>query len=185
MHQKRFAKGVYSLLPYLIEVFESHAVRHHAKWYRKFNYESDAVGREENLEILLIDIFAMLILTLPAWATLMWFNLWAGIVFISVFFIHRFLWNTIHRQMHIPEKVVFRNWGIYRFLARHHFLHHQDSKKNFNVVFPLADVLFGSVGKPQFKDVREMLRLGHLLPRLARTQRTLHRQGLPLLGANH
>jgi len=102
MHQKRFTKGVYRFLPYLVEVFESHAVRHHAKWYRKFDYEPDSVGREENLEILLIDIFAMLLLTMPAWATLMWFNLWGGIVFISVFFIHRFLWNTIHRHMHIP-----------------------------------------------------------------------------------
>jgi len=185
MHQKRFAKGVYSLLPYLVEVFESHAVRHHAKWYRKFDYEPDSVGREENLEILLIDVFAMLLLTMPAWAILMWFNLWGGIVFISVFFIHRFLWNTIHRQMHIPEDVIFRNWSVYRFLARHHFLHHRNAKKNFNVVFPLTDVFFGSVGVPKLKDVREMLRLGHLLPRSARTQRSLHRLGLPVLGANH
>lgn len=185
MHQKRFSKGVYSFLPYLVEVFESHAVRHHAKWYRKFDYEPDTAGREENLEILLIDVFAMLLLTMPAWATLMWFNLWGGITFISVFFIHRFLWNTIHRQMHIPENVIFRNWSAYRFLARHHFLHHQNAKKNFNVVFPLTDVFFGSVGVARLKDVREMLRLGHILPRSARTQRSLLRLGVPVLGANH
>lgn len=185
MHQKRFAKGIYSLMPYLIEVFESHAVRHHAKWYRKFDYEPDSIGREENLEILLIDIFAMLIFTMPAWGILMWFNPWGGVIFIGVFFVHRFLWNTIHRQMHIPEDVIFRNWGTYRFLARHHFLHHQNAGKNFNVVFPLSDVLFGSVGVAKLKDVREMLRLGHIMPRSARTQKSLIRLGFPLLGANH
>ncbi|MGZ5054560.1 MAG: hypothetical protein ACXWAT_06405 [Methylobacter sp.] len=184
MHQKRFSKGVYRFSSYLLEVFESHAVRHHVKWYRKFDYEPDAVSREENLEILLVDIFAMLLLTMPAWATLMWFNLWGGIAFIGVFFIHRFFWNTIHRQMHMPEDVIFRNWSVYRYLARHHFLHHQNAAKNFNVVFPVTDAFFGSVGKAKFKDVREMLRLGHLMPRSAHAQNSLKRQGMPLLGAN-
>ncbi|MDQ7089261.1 MAG: hypothetical protein Q9M50_01240 [Methylococcales bacterium] len=176
MHHKKFPERVYDRMPYLLEVFESHAVRHHSIWYRKFDYEPDPIGREENLEILLVDIFAMLLLTLPAWATLMWFNPLAGIIFISMFFIHRFLWNTIHRQMHIPKDVIFRNWKIYRFLARHHFIHHQDMGKNFNVVFPLTDTLFGTVGKANKSDIREMLRLGYLLPRSTRIQNKFQAQ---------
>lgn len=171
-------------MPYLVEAFESHAVRHHAKWCRKFNYEPDSIGREENLEILLVDIFAMLLLTMPAWGALMWFNLWGGIIFISVFFAHRFLWNTMHRQMHIPEDVIFRNWGAYRFLAGIISSIIGTPGKTLMWSF-LTDVLFGSVGVAKLKDVREMLRLGHIMPRSARTQRSLYRLGLPLLGANH
>ncbi len=185
MHKKSFLKSVYRIAPYLLEVFESHAVRHHSIWYREFDYEPDPLGRQENLKVLFIDVLAMLLLTSVIWVFLLWFNLLSGIIFISVFFIHRFLWNTIHTQMHIPEDVIFRNWKIYRFLARHHFLHHQDTRINFNVVAPLADSLLGTVGKPRLKDIREMLRLGYLLPRSERIQKQFQRQGIPILGANH
>lgn len=171
MHKKNFPESVYKVAPYLLEVFESHAVRHHTIWYRKFDYESDPVGKEENLRILWVDIFAMLLLTSVVWLPLMWFDVIGGVIFVSTFFLHRFLWNTIHVQMHIPEDVFFRNWKIYRFLARHHFIHHQDTNKNFNVVVPLSDNLLGTVGKAEFKDIREMLRLGYILPRSERIKK--------------
>ena len=185
MHNKFFPKRAYDLMPYLIDVFESHAVRHHAIWYRKFDYEPDPVGHNENLKILYLDLFSMLLVTSPVWGALMWFNTAAGIFYIGLFFLHRFLWNTLHCQMHIPEDVFFRKWGVYRYLARHHFLHHQDTKKNFNVVFPLADALIGTKATANMADIREMLRLGYLLPRSKRVQQYFQQQGIPVLGANH
>ncbi len=185
MHKKNFPESVYTLMPYLIEVFESHAVRHHSIWYRKFDYEPDPIGKEENLRILWLDVFAMIFVTSVVWLPLMWFDVLSGILFVCAFFIHRFLWNMIHLQMHIPKDVVFRHWKLYRFLARHHFLHHQDTNKNFNVVAPLADSLLGTVGKAEFKDIREMLRLGYLLPRSKRIQNRFQEQGIPVLNANN
>jgi hypothetical protein len=67
--------------------------------------------------------------------------------------------------MHIPKQAFFRNWGAFQFLARHHFMHHEQVDKNFNVVFPLADFVLGSVARPTLGNVREMMRLGYLAPR--------------------
>jgi len=174
MHKKRLPKWVYRASPYILDVFEAHAVRHHATWYKEFDYEPDPVGREENLDIKWTETFVILACLLPLLATMAWlFPLGCGI-FLAVAILHNRLWNVLHRQMHIPQQTFFKNWGVYHFLARHHFMHHQQVGKNYNIVFPLADFVLGSVARPTISDRKEMLRLGYLAPRSEAARKLVH-----------
>lgn len=175
MHRKRLPKWVYRACPYILDTFQAHAVEHHGIWYREFDYEPDDHGREHNLDIKIRHTIVMILALAPIFVPLIWFFPLGGTILLAVSVIHNRMWNMLHRQMHIPKKVIYRNWPMFRFLARHHFMHHQRSTKNYNVVFPMFDYLFGSVAKPRFRDIREMLRLGYVKPKTARSQALLER----------
>ena len=86
---------------------------------------------------------------------------WQGAaVFVGAMCFHHWMWNTIHLEMHKPQQRVFSTWRIYKFLARHHWLHHRYRDKNFNVVFPLADYVLGTSAPIKAVDAEHMRRLG-------------------------
>ena len=167
MHRRRFPKSWYKKVPYLQLIFFDHAVRHHHRYYKDFDYEADPVGKLhglyiENRETIIMASIAMLFL-----APVFLFASPLGVTaFLIVGIAHNKLWNAVHDQMHIPEhNHWFRDTALYRWLARHHFMHHVDTRNNLNVVFPLVDFIVGAVAKPELKDIREMYRLGYLVPR--------------------
>jgi sterol desaturase/sphingolipid hydroxylase (fatty acid hydroxylase superfamily) len=55
------------------------------------------------------------------------------------------VYEYMHWCMHLPKKRDIERSGIYFRLNGHHLLHHRYMKKNFNVVFPLADLLLGTL----------------------------------------
>ena len=73
---------------------------------------------------------------------------------------------AIPQQNSSPFVVVGPRLGLevplYRFLARHHVMHHRQTGTNFNVVLPLADYIVGTVAKPKETDIAEMKRLGYV-----------------------
>lgn len=167
MHRKRFSPWVYRAFPDLKAQFHNHAVLHHATYYKQFDHEPSPEGKYFNLRILAPDTLRILIAFSPILLLLAMFvsTVSAGVLLIMIVG-HNLTWNAIHLQMHIPErKAWFRNTATYLFLARHHFMHHQRTGKNYNVVLPIADFILGSATKPKISDVREMLRLGYVKPR--------------------
>lgn len=168
MHRKRLPKWVYRVSAYILETFEAHAIRHHGIWYKEFDYEPDPQGREFNLDITLSETLVMIVCLSPVLGLFLWFFPWGCAVLLGVTLLHNQLWNLLHRQMHIPKDVFFRDWKLFHYLARHHFMHHRQTNRNYNVVFPLFDYIFRSVAKPELGDVREMLRLGYLQPKTDR-----------------
>lgn len=54
-------------------------------------------------------------------------------------------YEYMHWCMHIPRKRQIERSGIFFRLNGHHLLHHRYMHKNFNVVFPLFDLLFGTL----------------------------------------
>lgn len=54
-------------------------------------------------------------------------------------------YEYIHWCMHLPKKRQLEMSWIFRRLNGHHLLHHRYMQKNFNVVFPLADLLLGTL----------------------------------------
>jgi sterol desaturase/sphingolipid hydroxylase (fatty acid hydroxylase superfamily) len=58
--------------------------------------------------------------------------------------------------MHKPEDRFFAHWPAYKFLARHHYLHHRYPNKNFNVVFPLADYVLRTNARASDADLEGM-----------------------------
>ena len=189
MHRRILPAYIYTIIPYFTETFEAHAVRHHRKWYKTFNSETNLIGKEENLKILLVDTVVILIGTAPIWVLLQWLSPLCGFIYPVMVFLHNRLWGLLHRQMHIPGDVFFKNWAVYRFLARYHFMHHQMTYTNFNVVFPLADLFMRRIAKPRIRDIREMLRLGLLSPRARRgranSEKRLSLNGTPVSIRSH
>jgi len=54
-------------------------------------------------------------------------------------------YEYIHWCMHLPRKRNVERSGIFFRLNGHHLLHHRYMHKNFNVVFPLADLCLGTL----------------------------------------
>ena len=54
-------------------------------------------------------------------------------------------YEYIHWCMHIPRQRNIERSGIFFRLNGHHLLHHRYMGKNFNVVFPLADAVLGTL----------------------------------------
>ncbi|MEY2664284.1 MAG: hypothetical protein RIT04_92 [Candidatus Parcubacteria bacterium] len=58
------------------------------------------------------------------------------------------VYEYIHWCMHLPKpaqrRLLEQSWVFYR-LKGHHLLHHRHMNTNFNVVFPFADWLFGTL----------------------------------------
>jgi len=174
MHKKVLPEWIYRKYPSIFkDVFEGHAIRHHGIWYRQFDFEPHPEGREDNIKFRPVEIITALILFLPIDFLFLNISPLATVTFVVMLLIHAYTWNTIHSQMHLPKKVFFADWGIFRWLAIHHYLHHQLTNKNYNIVFPLADYILGTKIKPRKRDLRELLRLGYLKPRTIRTEMRL------------
>ncbi len=72
-------------------------------------------------------------------------NLWVWVGAASGTAIYYGIYEYIHWCMHLPkDRTVERSW-LYRRLNGHHLLHHRYMHKNFNVVFPLADLCLGTL----------------------------------------
>jgi sterol desaturase/sphingolipid hydroxylase (fatty acid hydroxylase superfamily) len=84
------------------------------------------------------------------------FPLIGAVIFPLVVALHHLIWNQVHLEMHKPEKRFFAEWRIYKFMARHHFLHHRHPDKNFNVAFPIGDWIFGTVARADEDDEETM-----------------------------
>jgi hypothetical protein len=54
-------------------------------------------------------------------------------------------YEYMHWCMHLPRKRYLERCGIFFRLNGHHLLHHRYMHKNFNVVFPLADLCLGTL----------------------------------------
>lgn len=170
MHRKSLPERFYQASSYILATFEAHAVRHHARWYKAFDYEPDQLGREENLNIPMKETILLLVSAFPLWAPIFLFSTYGGSIFLLTALAHNRLWGIFHRQMHIPQDVFYKDWGGFRFLAINHFMHHQDTRRNYNVVFPFADFLFRTKARPARADIRELLRLGYIKPRSGTVQ---------------
>jgi hypothetical protein len=81
-------------------------------------------------------------------------------------------YEYMHWCMHLPRKRNVERSGIFFRLNGHHLLHHRYMGKNFNVVFPLADLCFGTLllrSKIHFKQA-EGPSVPDVQPRLPRPQ---------------
>ena len=66
-------------------------------------------------------------------------------------------YEYMHWCMHLPRKRSLERSGIFFRLNGHHLLHHRYMGKNFNVVFPLADLCLGTLllrSRIQFKQAQ-------------------------------
>jgi hypothetical protein len=169
MHRKLLPRWVYRVNPDMDLQFHNHAVLHHGTYYRVFDHEPSREGKYFNLRILPADTLRLFVVFSPLVVPLALFvSLYSAATLLIMVAAHNMVWSAVHVQMHVPESArFFSDTAYFRFIARHHFMHHQRMGKNYNVVIPIADFIMGSATKPSVSDVREMLRLGYLRPRTA------------------
>jgi hypothetical protein len=130
-------------------VFTSHAVEHHSQYRQHFHDDPMPPGEDRGIRL---NVREGLIESLPVVIALAPFSTIGAVMFPSVVCLHHCIWNQIHLEMHQPQKRFFANWSAYKFVARHHFLHHRHPDKNFNVAFPIGDWLFGTVARVTDED---------------------------------
>jgi hypothetical protein len=139
---------VYRLAPYLEHAYRNHAVLHHRVFYSVYDDEPDEDGRELNLRFHVRDNVAANLFLAPLHALYLLLNPLGSLALVLLITAYMFAWNALHVEMHIPSNRWYFRHGVFRFLNRHHFLHHVRPHRNFNVVLPLADYLIGTVARP-------------------------------------
>lgn len=138
-------------------MFEAHALVHHRHYSEIFSDEPVARGEDEEIRL---TVRKAPIKAAPFAAPIALVSWEGAVTFVAVVVFHHWAWNKIHLEMHKPEQRVFSTWLIYRFLARHHCLHHRHVNRNFNVVFPLADYVLGTAVRVNEGDLAYLERSG-------------------------
>jgi hypothetical protein len=148
-------------LPARERIFKSHAVEHHGQYRKDFHDDPLPPGEDRGIRLnqaegLLEALPLSLVFCLIAWASGLTTFYVAAIIWPLVVILHHTIWNQIHLEMHQPKGRFFANWKAYKFVARHHFLHHRYPDKNFNVAFPVGDFLCGTIAHPSAADWEAM-----------------------------
>ncbi len=68
--------------------------------------------------------------------------LWPGVAAMALYYT---AYESFHWVMHVPRERWIEKTAAFRFLDRHHRLHHLFQYRNFNVVLPVADFLLGTL----------------------------------------
>lgn len=125
--------------------FRRHTLEHHAHRRAPGHYHAEC---EEEKQYHLFETSYMpvvLLLNLPYYGLFYWtLGQWgaAGAVLGSALYLCTY--EILHWAMHVRNGFPFRNHAWFRFLSEHHRRHHRRARINYNVVCPLADLLFGT-----------------------------------------
>ncbi|HEY4486873.1 MAG TPA: hypothetical protein VJB70_04045 [Candidatus Paceibacterota bacterium] len=163
MHRRVLPQFVYNLFPMLEQLFRAHVFEHHHHFYKQFNYEPDPYGRNINIKIAHIHTVIAIVGYAPFLLLFAWLvSPIPPLIFAGIILLHRVLWNIIHKEMHQPQHPHWTYNELYMSLARHHYLHHKNNDRNFNIVIPFADYLLGRNIHATKEQVTEMKRMGYL-----------------------
>lgn len=154
MHNNKFK---WTRLWFFNKIYNEHKFLHHRLYYKKFDNEPNQYGRELNIELgLTVNISIMVAILIPV----AFVSLGFALTMLWVLITHHLIWNTIHREMHIPSGSWFSKTRVFKWLARYHYLHHRYPGKNFQVVIPIFDYLLGTHINPLPRDVEKMKEMG-------------------------
>ena len=126
--------------------FELHALLHHKifKSDKSFHAQNDEM--KEHVTFVPRDYFFLLMLNVPFFLLA---ELITGVPVIiggsiaTLMYVGAF--DILHWAFHIPKSRFFERWGWFRFIKRHHLLHHKYQYRNLNVVLPIADLVIGTL----------------------------------------
>ncbi len=124
MHMRFFPKGTLDF------VFEDHHIDHH-----KFNDYS------KNIDL---PIYFHLLLSAPIIIALFFLSYWALFAWLLVIAHHSIFWTKLHRSVHDLESNWTESLPFYKSMRQHHLSHHDHPNKNFGVVYPVTDMVFGT-----------------------------------------
>ncbi len=127
--------------------FRAHALVHHQTFKADHSYHVVDERDKETIPMAwwngpVLIALCMLPVVAVAWALGLW-GLAAGAL--PAIIAYYGAYEYMHWCMHLPKRRRLERSWIFRRLNGHHLLHHRYMHRNFNVVFPLADLLFGTL----------------------------------------
>ncbi len=132
--------------------FNAHALIHHKEFKANETYQTDDAKKASLIPMAWWNgPVITLVASIPFGFVSFWYQSWfvwsASVIGI---FLYYGVYEYIHWCMHLPCKQSTLLHlpvlgGLFRKLNGHHLLHHRYPNKNFNVVLPLADWLFGTL----------------------------------------
>lgn len=135
MHQLREPK----------EAFRGHTIVHHGLFRGD---DSFFVDEKEHVEHILLKPYALpaiVIIHLPVIFLIERYIPHTAAAAVLTCILYFVVYEYMHWNMHVPREHFVERFGWFRFLRQHHKLHHRYMQKNFCVLFPLADWLFGTL----------------------------------------
>lgn len=134
------------------QMFTAHTLVHHQLCKHEDTFH---VTEEEQEEALTFQWWAgpvLIGINLSPWALVAWWQNGSGMPWLpamwtvgGIVLLYYFAYEGFHYLMHKPGIAWLERTRMFRFLKNHHRLHHVYMGKNFNVVFPLADLLLGTL----------------------------------------
>jgi sterol desaturase/sphingolipid hydroxylase (fatty acid hydroxylase superfamily) len=136
MHSTRFMR----------EPFERHAVQHHGMHRSCRSFFADLRERPQYMLIGASFCPILWLLHLPVFAAVEYFVARGAGVGVGLgTACYCLCYEIIHWSEHVPRNRWFERTRWFQFLLEHHRVHHKYARKNYNVVLPLADLLFGTL----------------------------------------
>ncbi len=126
--------------------FHAHAQVHHRTFGYGINYHLQNEKDKNTIPMAwwngpVLVLIASVIPTIISISVGYWYY---SVVSVGVIAIYYGLYEYLHWCMHLPKARRIEMSSVFQWLNGHHLLHHRYMGKNFNVVFPFADVIFGT-----------------------------------------
>lgn len=127
--------------------FQAHAVVHHQVFKSDATYHLIDEKDKETIPMAwwngpVLILIGMIPFALISWSLGQWGLTVGGFVAFGSYY---GFYEYIHWCMHLPKARRVEKPQWFRKLNGHHLLHHRYMHKNFNVVFPLADFILGTL----------------------------------------
>lgn len=134
-------------------LFERHARQHH----RFYTHDAMAADSPRDFQMVLFPpamlVFFLGALAFPIGALLHWaISPNVGWLFGATAMTYFVTYEWLHFAYHLPPDGWVGRRRLVQVLRRHHTLHHDQRRMahtNFNITFPIADWLFGTIGAPE------------------------------------
>jgi hypothetical protein len=135
------------------KIFKRHSLQHHRFFTREhFTFETWKDVKAVLFPPILL-VFFFFAFTLPA--GLLFYFLWsknAALLFIATLFTYYLNYEWLHFAYHLPAKHVISRLPFIRSLRKLHYAHHDPqlmTRYNFNITYPVFDLIFGTYYKAE------------------------------------
>ncbi|HLK56506.1 MAG TPA: sterol desaturase family protein [Chthonomonadaceae bacterium] len=127
------------------EAFRGHTIVHHGRYKGDDSY---FVPEGEHPEHILLKPYALpgiVVAHLPIILLINYLIPYTAIGAVVGIVLYFLVYEYMHWNMHVPRGHFVERFRWFQFLRKHHHLHHKYFQKNFCVLFPLADLVLGTL----------------------------------------
>jgi hypothetical protein len=123
--------------------FKSHALTHHVKFGSGPDYHLREDGNKHLVTMAWWNSPVLIAVNAPVGILAAWLigSWWIVPGFLASMVMYYGMYEYLHWCMHVPKTRWFQSTRVFKWIDRHHRIHHLVPMSNLNVVLPLADFL--------------------------------------------